>query len=470
MASRLLRQIPKTDLLLSRPAVRAAQEHYPYALVKATVQACLDDLREKALHGQIDAIPPMETIEDTVLAWLQAGHLNHLKRVINATGVVLHTNLGRAPLGEAAAAHLAELAKGYCNLEYDLENGRRGSRYAHVEKLLCSLTGAEAAMVVNNNAGAVFLMLNTLARGKKVAVSRGELVEIGGSFRVPEIMYESGAEMVEVGCTNKTHPRDFECAMDELGAEVLFKAYTSNFVIQGFTESVPVSELAKMAHERGGLMLFDQGSGFLFPPEAMGMHAGNLACAGLKDGADVVCFSGDKLLGSAQCGILLGKKEYIERIKKNQLTRMLRIDKLSLAALEICLQFCRDPKLAREKIPALCMLSKTEQECRETAERLCRMIRESIPGCDAGVFSVKDEAGGGSMAGVLLDGAAVALSFPAITAERAEKLLRLRELPVIARISRDSLLLSSRTLFDEDLAEVAAAVRELYTLPMEGDR
>jgi L-seryl-tRNA(Ser) seleniumtransferase len=470
MTSRLLRQIPKTDNILSRPAIKAAQDHYPYAFVKATVQACLDDLREKALHDRIDTIPPMEAIEDTILSWLQAGHLNHLKRVINATGVVLHTNLGRAPLGEAAAAHLAELAKGYCNLEYDLENGKRGSRYAHVEKLLCELTGAEAAMVVNNNAGAVFLMLNTLAKGKKVAVSRGELVEIGGSFRIPEIMYESGAEMVEIGCTNKTHPRDYERAMDELGAEHIFKAYTSNFVINGFTESVSVAEMAKMAHERGGLVLFDQGSGFLFPPEAMGMHVGNLACAGLKDGADVVCFSGDKLLGSAQCGILLGKKEYIERIKKNQLTRMLRIDKLSLAVLEICLQFCRDPKLAQEKIPALRMLSMTEQECRFNAEQLCGMIREAIPTCDAKVISVKDEAGGGSMAGVLLDGAAVAMSFPSVTAERAETLLHLRELPVVARVSRDCLLLSVRTLFEEDLPEVVEAVRELYALPMGRER
>ena len=462
MASKLLRQIPKTDLILSRPAIKAVQEQVPYAFVKATVQACLDNLREQALNGRIDAIPSAEEIENTVLSWLETGHLNHLKRVINATGVVLHTNLGRAPLGEAAAEHIAELSKGYCNLEYDLENGKRGSRYAHVEKLLCELTGAEAAMVVNNNAGAVFLMLNTLAKGKKVAVSRGELVEIGGSFRVPEIMYESGAEMVEIGCTNKTHPGDYEKAMDEQGAELIFKAYTSNFVINGFTESVPIAELAEMAHSRGGLLLFDQGSGFLFPPEAMGMHAGNVAWAGLKDGADVVSFSGDKLLGSAQCGIIIGKKACIEKIKKNQLTRMLRIDKLSLAALEICLQFCRDPKLAKEKIPALNMLSKTEAECRETAEKLRWLIAEKAPDCDVKVVSVEDEAGGGSMAGVLLDGAAVAVNFPLLTTEKAEVLLHRRDLPVIARVSKEGLLLSARTLFEEDLEDVAEAIRELH--------
>ena len=339
MSYKLLRQIPKTDSILSREAVKAAQEQYPYAFVKATVQACLDELRTQAMADRIDSIPSPDEIERMVLRGLADGRIYHLRRVINATGVVLHTNLGRAPLGETAAAHVAELSKGYCNLEYDLEKGKRGSRYDHVEQLLCELTGAEAAMVVNNNAGAVFLMLNTLARGKKVAVSRGELVEIGGSFRVPEIMYESGAEMVEVGCTNKTHPRDYERAMDELGAELLLKVYTSNFVINGFTESVSAGELAEIAHKRGGIVLHDQGSGFLFPPEAMGMHAGNVVWASLREGADVVSFSGDKLLGSGQCGVILGKKEYIERIKKNQLTRMLRIDKLSLAALEIALQY-----------------------------------------------------------------------------------------------------------------------------------
>ena len=462
MSSKLLRQIPKTDSILSREALRAAQERYPYAIIKATVQTCLDELRSKALDDSIDSIPGPAEIEGTVLRWLEEGHIHHLKRVINATGVVLHTNLGRAPLGEDAAAHVAALSRGYCNLEYDLEKGGRGSRYDHVEKLLCELTGAEAAMVVNNNAGAVFLMLNTLARGKKVAVSRGELVEIGGSFRVPEIMYESGAEMVEIGCTNKTHVRDYERAMDELDAEVLLKVYTSNFVISGFTESVSAGELAQIAHKRGGIVLHDQGSGFLFPPEAMGMHAGNVVWTSLREGADVVSFSGDKLLGSAQCGVIVGKKEYVERIKNNQLTRMLRIDKLSLAALEIALQYCRDPKLAQEKIPALAMLSKTEQACRETAERLRWLIAERAPDVDVRVVPVKDEAGGGSMAGVLLDGAAVAVQIPGLAPEKAEALLHGMSVPVIARVSRDGLLLSARTLFEEELEETAEAVRTLY--------
>ena len=416
MSYKLLRQIPKTDSILSREAVKAAQEQYPYAFVKATVQACLDELRTQAMADRIDRIPGPAEIEEMVLRGLADGRIYHLRRVINATGVVLHTNLGRAPLGEAAAAHVAELSKGYCNLEYDLEKGKRGSRYDHVEQ----------------------------------------------SFRVPEIMYESGAEMVEVGCTNKTHPRDYERAMDELGAELLLKVYTSNFVINGFTESVSAGELAEIAHKRGGIVLHDQGSGFLFPPEAMGMHAGNVVWASLREGADVVSFSGDKLLGSGQCGVILGKKEYIERIKKNQLTRMLRIDKLSLAALEIALQYCRDPKLAKEKIPALNMLSKTEAECRETAERLRWLILEKAPDVDARVVPVKDEAGGGSMAGVLLDGAAVAVQIPDLAPEKAEVLLHGMTVPVIARISREGLVFSARTLFEENLEEIADAVRALY--------
>lgn len=461
MASKLLRQIPKTDVVLAQPRLVEARERHPYAFIKAAVQDYLDELRRAVLDGRADRVPAAEEIGREVAGRLDGGRLFSLRRLINATGVVLHTNLGRAPLGEAAAEHVAELSRGYCNLEYDLEKGKRGSRYDHVEKLLCELTGAEAAMVVNNNAGAVFLMLNTLARGKKVAVSRGELVEIGGSFRVPEIMYESGAEMLEIGCTNKTHVSDYERAMDDLGAELLLKVYTSNFVMKGFTESVSAAELARIAHERGGIVLHDQGSGFLFPPESMGMHVGSVAGASLRDGADVVSFSGDKLLGSAQCGIIIGKKEYVDRIKKNQLTRMLRIDKLSLAALEICLQYCRDPKLAQEKIPALNMLSRSEKECRAQAEELCGLIEAAAPDCAVRVVSVTDEAGGGSMAGVELDGAAAAVYIPGLEPERAEAMLHARSVPIIARVGRDGLLFSARTLFGEDYAEIASAVAEL---------
>lgn len=462
MSSELLRQIPKTDLMLSRSALLEAGEKYSRALVKAAVQSELDALRAAVMSGKLTAMPDVEAIERAVLANLEHGGLFSLKRVINATGVVLHTNLGRAPLGEGAAEHVAAVAKGYCNLEYDLGAGKRGSRYAHVEKLLCELTGAEAAMVVNNNAGAVFLALNTLAKGRGVAVSRGELVEIGGSFRVPEIMRASGAELLEVGTTNKTHPSDYITAMDEYGAEMLLKVHTSNFVMVGFTEEVSVRELSQIAHERGGIVMHDLGSGFMFPPEAMGLHDGHAVWSSLRDGADIVCFSADKLLGTAQGGVIIGKREYIERIKKNQLTRMLRIDKLSLAALEICLQYCRDPQLALDKLPTLRMLSMTSDECRERAEALRDAIAVRVPGCDAHITEVGDEAGGGSLPGVTLPGWAVAVDFPGLNVEEAEARLRSRSVPIIARVNRDGVLFSVRTLFERDVEEIAAAVKELW--------
>ena len=462
MSSELLRQIPKTDLMLSRSALLEAGEKYSRALVKAAVQSELDALRAGVISGKLTAMPDADTIERAVLANLEHGGLFSLKRVINATGVVLHTNLGRAPLGEDAAEHVAAVAKGYCNLEYDLGAGKRGSRYAHVEKLLCELTGAEAAMVVNNNAGAVFLALNTLAKGRGVAVSRGELVEIGGSFRVPEIMRESGAELLEIGTTNKTHPSDYIRAMDDYGAEMLLKVHTSNFVMLGFTEEVSVRELAQIAHERGGIVMHDLGSGFMFPPEAMGLHDGHAVWSSLRDGADIVCFSADKLLGSAQGGIIIGKREYIERIRKNQLTRMLRIDKLSLAALEVCLQYCRDPQLALEKLPTLRMLSMTSDECRERAEALRDDVAARVPGCKAHITEVGDEAGGGSLPGVTLPGWAVAVDFPGLSVEEAEARLRARSVPIIARVNRDGVLFSVRTLFDRDVDEVTMAVKELW--------
>ena len=461
MNNTLLRKIPKTDILLSQPAIRAACDSFPYELVKETVKDCTDALRRDILSGTVTSVPTAEELSRRVLEKLNSGDIYSLKRVINATGVVLHTNLGRAPLGRAAAEHIAAVASGYSNLEYDLEKGERGSRYDHVEKLLCDITGAEAAMVVNNNAGAVFLMLNTLCEGKKVAVSRGELVEIGGSFRVPEIMARSGAELVEVGTTNKTHPYDYANAIDE-GASVLLKVHTSNFKMFGFTESVEIEELAEIAKEKNAMLLYDLGSGFLFPCENFGLHdEGHMVGKCLRAGADVICFSGDKLLGSAQAGILVGKKEYIERIKKNHLTRMLRIDKLSLAGLEYTLRYSTDPSLAIQSIPALGMLSRTEEECRKVAQILSERIKDAIPEAHTEVVHVQDEPGGGSLPGVLLDGAAVSLQLNWMGTEELEKALRRRSVPVIVRISRDNVLFSARTLMDGDIEEITAAVADV---------
>ena len=460
MRNDLLRKLPKLDVLLSLSSLAEAERRFPRALVKEAAQSCMDALRSGLLSGAVSAVPSAQDIADTVVARLEAGDLYALKRVINATGVVLHTNLGRAPLGREAAEHVAHVAAGYCNLEYDLAAGARGSRYDHVEKLLCELTGAEAAMAVNNNAGAVFLMLSTLARARKVAISRGELVEIGGSFRVPEIMEQSGAELMEIGTTNKTHLSDYRKAV-AAGATVLLKVHTSNFIMTGFTESVEIAELKGLAAESGALVLYDLGSGFLFPSEALGLHEGQTAGKCLRDGADVVCFSGDKLLGSAQAGILVGRRELIAQIKRNPLTRMLRIDKLSLAALELALRYSKDTALARERIPALRMLSMTESECREAACQLEARLRAAAPGVETQVVATEDEAGGGSLPGVTLPGAAVAVTVGGLAPAELEAKLRARTVPIIARISRDSVLLCARTLSEGDGAEVAAAVAEV---------
>ena len=461
MNNALLRRIPKIDSLLALPEIRRACEEHPYVLVRELLKEETETLRQSLLAGTADAVPSAAALAAQVLERLRHGDYYSLRRVINATGVVLHTNLGRAPLGREAAEHVAAVAAGYSNLEYNLEKGERGSRYSHIERLLCEITGAEAAMVVNNNAGAVFLMLNTLCQGKTVAVSRGELVEIGGSFRVPEIMTRSGAALMEIGTTNKTHPYDYVNAIDS-GAEALLKVHTSNFKIRGFTESVEIEELGPIAREKGALLLYDLGSGFLFPCEHFGLHGeGHVAGKCLRAGTDVVSFSGDKLLGSAQAGVLVGKKKYIDQIKKNHLTRMLRIDKLSLAALEYALRYSVDPALAAEHIPALHMLARTEDDCRAICRTLKENIRAAAPEIYADLVSVQDEAGGGSLPDVFLDGAALAIQVGALRPEQLEKKLRASAVPVIARISRDSLLLSARTLLEGDLDEIAAALARI---------
>ena len=457
MNQALLRQIPKMDLLLTHPLLAPLAEKTSRSAVKAAIQARLNLLRQGILDGSLEAIPDTEALCRDILAG--ADTACHLRPVINATGVVLHTNLGRAPLSAEAAENLARIAGGYCNLEYDLEAGKRGSRYDHVEQLICRLTGAEAAMVVNNNAGAVFLMLNTLAKGHRVAISRGELVEIGGSFRVPEIMEQSGAHLVEIGTTNKTHPADYERAMEEQDADILLKVHTSNFAIIGFTESVGTASLSAIAKAHDGLVLYDIGSCFQFPCEYLGLHEGESAAQALQDGADVVCFSGDKLMGSAQAGILAGRRELIEKIKKNHLTRMLRIDKLSLAALEIALRDSLDPQTAIRKIPTLRMLAMTRQACREEAEALAALLRPL--GFSASVIDTDDEVGGGSMPGVRLPSAAVAVSCDHLSATALEQALRGWETPIITHIQKDRVLLSPRTFCQGDREEITKAFTSL---------
>ncbi len=460
MKQALLRRIPKVDILTSAVITHPAAETAAVGEIKDAVRTVLDALRSQILREEISEIPGDNALLQAVLMQLDSLRQYHLKRVVNATGVVLHTNLGRAPLGEAAAAHVAEIVSGYNNLEYDLSTGHRGSRYSHVEDLLCQITGAEAALVVNNNAAAVMLMLNTLAEGKTVAVSRGELVEIGGAFRVPEIMERSGAQLLEIGTTNKTHPEDYRRAVEEKGAQVLLKVHTSNFRIQGFTESVDVKTLSKIAKPAGALVLEDMGAGFLLPIPMPGLESVPVVSNELKNGVDVVTFSADKLLGSAQGGVILGRKDLIEPMKKNQLTRALRVSKLELAALEAALRCYRDAQSAVKNIPVLSMLCAQEAFLHTQAERLARKVA-ALTGSRDGISTepCQDVCGGGSLPEAKLDGWAVYLDCG--KPDQAEEALRLRNIPVIARIVKDRLCFSLRTVLEQDMDELAKAIAEL---------
>lgn len=446
MDTNTYRQIPKMDKLLELPGVRKAAEGLPRSLVRRAVQDTLDRLRQDLRGGA--ALPDSDALEAMLISAVRSAGNWRLRRVINATGVVLHTNLGRAPLGGEIAAHVAETAAGYSTLEYDLENGCRGSRYSLVEQQLCRITGAEAAMVVNNNAAAVFLMLNTLAAGKQVAVSRGELVEIGGAFRVPEIMSASGAALLEIGTTNKTHARDYENALSREDTGALLKVHTSNFKIVGFSEGVSIEELSCMAAVHDVPLLYDLGAGFFVRPEALGLHEGIYVPDAVKY-ADICCFSGDKLFGAGQAGILLGRAEYIERMKKNQLARMLRVDKMTLASLEAVLRLYEDPDTAK-RLPVLRMLSAEEPELEQRARMLAASLSEICKSCSFSAVPCTDEPGGGSLPTVELPGWAVVVASEACTVVQLEAMLRALPVPVIGRISKDRLLLSVRTLLPED--------------------
>jgi L-seryl-tRNA(Ser) seleniumtransferase len=369
-----------------------------------------------------------------------------LRRVINATGVVLHTNLGRAPLAPAAVAQVAEVAAGYGNLEYDLENGSRGSRGAHVDDLLRELSGAEAALAVNNNAAAVILALAALAGEGEVLVSRGELVEIGGSFRIPDILAHSGAALVEVGTTNRTRLADYAAAIGERTTAIL-RVHQSNFRIVGFAEQPRADELAALARERGIAMVDDLGSGALGE-----VHGEPTVRAAVAAGADLVCCSGDKLLGGPQAGILFGRAGAVERCRQHPLARAMRLDKLQLAALEATLRLHRDE--GPSALPALAMIEAPEEELRQRAEAMAAAI-----GTAAEVGRESGAPGGGSLADVALEGPACLVDSGKARPEDFLARLRENDPPVIARIVRDRVVLDPRTMSDEEAAVAAMAVR-----------
>ncbi len=371
-----------------------------------------------------------------------------LKPVVNATGVVVHTNLGRSPLPDLVLDTVAQTAKGYCNLEYNLGKGKRGSRCSHVEDLLRELTGAEAALVVNNNAAAVLITLETLARGREVVVSRGELVEIGGSFRIPDVMARSGAILREIGATNRTHLKDYARAIGEQTA-LLMKVHQSNFQIVGFTKSVSVSDLASLGAEHNIPVFEDLGSGNLIDFTRYGMLHEPTVQEALKAGADIVSFSGDKLLGGPQAGIILGKRKFIDRIKANPLNRAVRIDKLTLAALEQVLRLYREPEKALTQLPVLKMLTTPYDELREKAESLRHQLDElNLEGASLDTMDTISRVGGGALPLQELRSRAVCVRtlVPGISISKVEAGLRECSPPVITRMEDNTILMDIRTI------------------------
>jgi len=448
----LLRKIPKVDDLLRNPALSESLAQYGDHAVTAAIRSELDDLRRMILSGEITAVPEQDTLCRQIILRAQRACLPSFRRVINGTGILLHTNLGRACLSEKAAKAVYEASKAYSNLEFDLETGRRGSRYSHVEGILCRLTGAESALVVNNNAAAVLLVLSALTQGGQVIVSRGELVEIGGSFRIPEIMESCGAQLKEVGATNKTHLRDYESAISE-STKALMKVHTSNYRIIGFSENPALSELVKLGHQYHLPVIEDLGSGCLVDLNRFGIHDEPSVQDSLKAGVDVVSFSGDKLLGGPQAGIILGKKKYLDILKKHPLNRAMRVDKMTLAALEATLQSYENG--TEEQIPVINMLAAPEETLHQKAEKLAAMLRAA--GIEAQVIPTEGRVGGGSVPNHALRSYAVAFDRDVNVLEER---LRRGNPPIIGRIHEGKYLLDVRTLFEADFHTIVKALKE----------
>ena len=459
----LLRKIPSVDRIYNTEPIRLISKRHPRNVLLSAIRKALDELRKDILSGIVKE-EDLETgnIIQRVLKKIEELDKPSLKRVINATGVITHTNLGRSILAKRVLERLAEIGGSYSNLEYDLEKGKRGLRYVHVEYLLKELTSAESAMVVNNNAAAVLISLETLAKGKKVIVSRGELVEIGGSFRIPEVMKKSGAYMIEVGTTNKTHLRDYEEAIDQDTA-LLLKVHKSNFSIVGFTEEVPLKELVLLGKKHGIPVMEDLGSGCFVDFSEFGLMKEPTVQEVVAQGADIVTFSGDKLLGGPQAGIIVGKKKFVEAIRKNQLNRALRIDKLTLVALEETLRLYRDKEQAIKEIPTLSMICESYNAVKKKAKRLLRLVKKSQFNKKFSV-SIQDGSsmvGGGALPLCEIKSALICIEPKGISETEIEKFFRTYDPPIICRVERGKVFLDMRTVQDKELNIVADAINQL---------
>lgn len=455
----LLRNLPKIDEVLKEDKLNYAINNSCRIIVLEAARKVIDSYREKLLNKEIEDYSKEEIIEE-ILKEINKKSLRNLRKVINATGVIIHTNLGRSILCKEAIKNVINVSESYSNLEYNLEKGSRGTRYEHIEELITKLTGAEAALVVNNNAAAVMLALNTLCNDKEAIVSRGELVEIGGSFRVPDVMKFSGAKLVDVGTTNRTHLYDYENYINE-NTGVLLKVHTSNFKILGFTESVPLEEIARLGDKYNIPVMEDIGSGTLIDFSKYGLSCEPTVQASIKKGIDIVTFSGDKMLGGPQAGIIVGKKKYIDEMKKNQLTRALRIDKMTLAALEGTLKMYQAENLAVEQIPTLYMILSDEKIHEKRAYKLLEMFKKELDSSwELKVDRDYSMVGGGSMPEEKISTYVVKIKNSIYKPIQLEGMLRENEPPIIIRISRDEIIMDLRTIYDKDFEIIVEALKD----------
>ena len=460
----LLRKLPGVDRILESAGKDPGFNDLPKSVLVNSARDVIEDLRKTILFDsrKITAADlDIEKVIRTVAATASEKMTPNLKRTINATGIVVHTNLGRSPLGEAAVENIRLVSAGYSNLEFDLSKGMRGSRYSAVEELLCELTGARAAMVVNNNAGAVLLCLDTVAGGREVIVSRGELVEIGGSFRIPDVMAKSGGILREVGATNRTHLKDYEKAVgDRTG--LLLKVHTSNYAIVGFTAGVTLPELVDLGRRYNLPVMEDLGSGTLIDFSRYGLAAEPTVQESVKAGVDLITFSGDKLLGGPQAGIIVGSKALMDKIKANPLTRALRIDKLTLAALESTLRLYRDEKTAIAAIPTLSLLTTPKAVIERRADRLATRLAAGAPSdLEIRTLQRSSKAGGGSLPLLELPSVCVGINTPLLSANEIEKSMRASTPPVIGRIEENTFLMDLRTVRDDEIELIGMAFENL---------
>jgi len=453
------RDLPSVHELLDSDWFQPLNNQYSRDLVRDAIREEIDHLRDKINDIAHDRIEP-ENLAHQVRFRIQGYFKKSLIGVINATGTVLHTNLGRAPLAADALEAVIQVSRGYSNLEFNLDSGSRGHRSDHLSNLICRLTGAEAAIAVNNNAGAVLLSLAALVRDQEVIVSRGELIEIGGGFRIPDVMAASGAILKEVGTTNRTHLADYEIAINE-NTGMLFKAHYSNFGMVGFTKEVTLSELVTLGQSRKIPVMFDLGSGCIADGSEHGWYSTPVAQT-LEDGADLVTFSGDKLLGGPQAGIIVGKSKFIEKISKHPMARALRLDKMTLAALEATLRLYLRPDRIWETIPALRMLSVSENTLKKRASRLTRQLRK-LKSQQVLIQTARSKSavGGGALPLADLPTWSVKLSFPTGNPMRVQDKLRKTSPPVICRVQDDFLILDMRTVSNGEIKALVDALRQI---------